>query len=101
MVIRSEIVTAQGIDFLPAIDSLFLPEPSADALQAVLHFAASHYRGQVSSAMITAPNLQGVDAALLRSAGLRATTSCFLGHLFVPDSATFLLAAEGTNLEIV
>jgi hypothetical protein len=101
MVIRSEIVTAHGIDFLPSIDSIFLKEPSADALRAILHFAASHYRGQVSSTVITAPNLQGVDAALLRSAGLRATTSRFHGYLFAPDSATFLLAAEGTNLEIV
>jgi hypothetical protein len=101
MVIRSEIVTAQGVDFLPAIDSMFLAEPSADALRAVLDFAAGHYRGRVSSPVITAPNLQGVDAALLRSAGLRATSSCFHGHLFVPDAATYLLAADGTNLEIV
>jgi hypothetical protein len=100
MVIRSEIITPQGVEFVSTIDNLFLPEPSSDLLRALLPFAGTHYADQVTSPVVTAPNLYGIDPAALCRAGFRATPSCFRGHLFAGDAADPLPGAEGTNYEI-
>jgi hypothetical protein len=100
MVIRSEIVTPQAIEFVSTIDNLFLPEPCPNQLRALLQFAGTHYADHVTSPVVTAPNLYGIAPGVLHEAGLRATPSCFRGHLFSGDGADPLLGAEGTNYEI-
>jgi hypothetical protein len=98
---RSEVVTAAGIEFNAAVETIFLPEPSAEILTALFCFAAAHYAGKVSSPVVLAPNLWGIDPAILRRAGVRATPSAFRGHLYVPGPGDDPFAgAEGTNLEI-
>jgi hypothetical protein len=98
---RSEVVTAAGIEFHAAVESIFLPEPSAEILTALFCFAAAHYAGKVSSPVVLAPNLWGIDPAILRLAGVRATPSAFRGHLYVPSPGDDPFAGtEGTNVEI-
>jgi hypothetical protein len=97
---RSEAVTAAGTEFSAAVESVFLPQPSAEILAALFRFAAAHYAGQVGSPVVLAPNLRGIDPGLLRKAGARATQSAFRGHLFVLGPADPFAGAEGTNLEI-
>jgi hypothetical protein len=97
---RSEAVGAGGIVFTAAIESVFLPEPSAEALVALFRFAAGRYAGRVSSPVVLAPNLWGIDRGLLRRAGARATPSAWRGHLFIPCREDPFAAVEGTNAEI-
>jgi hypothetical protein len=100
MLVRSEVVTLQGTDFVPTIASVYLPAPCPDVLRALLRFAATHYAGQVTSAVITAANLHGIDPVILRQAGLRATATWFQGHLFATKADEALAGAQGTNLAI-
>jgi hypothetical protein len=51
--------------------------------------------------VITAPNLGGIGVGTLKSAGLRASPSCFEGYLFTAAGEGPLRGAEGTNLEII
>jgi hypothetical protein len=101
MLMRADVLTAPGRERVATIDSLSLPEPSADALQALARFAADRWAGQVTSPVVMAPNLQGIDSGLLRSAGFRATPSAFNGYLFFRDRDHAFQDAEATNLEIV
>jgi hypothetical protein len=100
MLVRSEIVTPQGTDFVPTIASVYLPSPSPDVLRALLRFATTHYAGQVTSAVITAANVHGIDPVILRQAGLRASVTWLRGHLFVARGDEALGGAQGTNLAI-
>jgi hypothetical protein len=93
-------MTSTGLAHTSAVESVFLPEPSAEALAALLRFAGVCYAGQVGSPVVLAPNLWGIDPGVLRRAGARATPSAFRGHLFVPAGEDLLAGAEGTNLEI-
>jgi GNAT superfamily N-acetyltransferase len=100
MLVLSRATTRRGPEQVVMVDSLFLPEPSAEVLKAILEHAGGRWREQVTSPVITVPNLHGLDPALARSVGLRATPSRFTGHLFAPaDSPMF--SAHGTTLEIV
>jgi hypothetical protein len=102
MVIRSEVRTATGIVHVPSIDSLFLNKPSADALMALGRFTAERWPGAgTSPTVVLAPNLHGVEPAMIRSAGFRATPSLFKGYLFYLDNHARLASATGTNLEVI
>lgn len=101
MVIRSEVCTHRGLEFVSSIDAAFLPSHSADALRAVALFAARRFAGEVTSPVVTAANLVGFDAVCLKGAGFRATVGRFAGHLFCPTQTDRILGALTTNHEIV
>jgi hypothetical protein len=101
MVALSEVVSPQGLESIPMIDSVFLPRPSAEALIALVRFASERWAGRATSPVVSAPNLAGIDVAILRAAGLRATPSVFQGYFFVPMTKAPPEAIAGTNLEIV
>jgi hypothetical protein len=83
------------------IDSVFLPHPTAEILVALIRFSRERWAGQATSPVVTAPNLRGIDPAILRAAGLRATPSAFRGYFFSTGADTVPEAVAGTNLEIV
>ena len=101
MVVLSEVTTPHGLEYVPMIDSVYLPDPSADALKALLRFAGQHWADRSTSTVVTAPNLQGIDPGLLRTVGLRATQSCFHSYGFTAEESDPLRGASGTNLEVV
>jgi hypothetical protein len=101
MVVLSEVVSPKGVELIPMLDSIFLPRPSAEALIALVRFAGERWAGRASSPIVTAPNLRGIDAVVLRAAGLRAMSSVFQGYLFAPTFDALPDRIEGTNLEIV
>lgn len=100
MVVLCEMTTPQGVDRVALLDSLFLPEPDVEILKALLRFAAGAWPDRVSTPTISVPNAWGLDAGLLRAAGVRATPSGFDGFLFTTGDNVWE-KAEGTNLEII
>jgi hypothetical protein len=101
LAVLSEVISPRGIDMIPMIDSIFLPQPSAEALGALVQLAQERWACRASSSVVTAPNLKGIDAGLLRAAGLRATPSEFQGYLFASMCDTRSDEVLGTNLEVV
>jgi hypothetical protein len=101
MVVLSEMLSPQGSESIPMIDSIFLPHPSAEALIALIQYARARWAGRSTSMVVTAPNLKGVDGAILRAAGLRATPSAFRGYFFTPTTEVLPESIAGTNLEVV
>jgi hypothetical protein len=101
MLMRADVLTAAGRERVATIDSVSLPEPSADALRALARFAADRWADRVTSPVVMAPNLLGIDPGLLRLAGFRVTPSAFNGYLFFRDRDHAFRDAEATNLEIV
>jgi hypothetical protein len=101
MVVLSEAMTRHGIERVAMLDNLFLPEPSAEVLKAILDAAGRHWRERVTSPVVTVPNVHGIDPGLPRSIGLRATPSSFNGHLFTPAGTPTFDDVRGTTLEIV
>jgi hypothetical protein len=100
MCVLSEVITRQGFERVTALDNLFLPEPLAEPLQALLADAAGRWRDRVTSTVITVPNPSGIPADVLRWVGLRATASRFNGLLFEPSHAAPTDALR-TTLEVV
>ena len=83
------------------LDSVFSMQPQPEQLVELLIATSERMGGSCTSRSITAPNLQTIDPAILRRAGLRETPSGFQGHLFTLNSDDDLLEATTTNLEIV
>jgi hypothetical protein len=100
MAVLTEAVTRQGPERVTALDNLFLPEPSAEVLQALLADAAGRWSDQVTSTVVTVPNPSGIPAGLLRSVGLRAIPARFNGFLLEPDDAAPTISFR-TTLEVV
>jgi hypothetical protein len=101
MLVLSETVAPQGPEFIPMIDSVFLAEPTAEVLIALIQFSRERWAGHATSPVVTAPNLRGIDPTILRAAGLRATPSAFRGYFFSTMADVHFEAVAGTNLEIV
>ena len=80
MFVNAEILSTQGVQRVPMLESVALAEPTPTAIAALFEFAAS--RAQPGSTVI-ASNLSYIDAALLRAAGARALPSSFNAHAFV------------------
>lgn len=99
-VFLSEIATARGIDRVATLDALFLPEPTADRLAAVLRAASEAFAGQATAPVVSAPNLAIVPQDQLRPAGARATGATFDAFVVHPGDGPWL-DAEVTNLEVV
>jgi hypothetical protein len=101
LVALSRVIVPGGIESVPTIDSVYLPRPSAEALKALLHFASRRWKGRATSPVAIAPNLMGIEAAILRAAGLRATPSVFQGYYFDPMAGALPAAVTGTNMEVI
>lgn len=100
MVVLGEMTTPQGIDRIALLESIFLPQPGVETLKALLKFAAGLWPDRVSTPTISVPNAWGLDAGLLRAAGVRATPAGFEGYLFTRGDGVWATAG-GTNLEIL
>jgi predicted N-acetyltransferase YhbS len=101
LVVRADMATAKGVQPAVTVESVFLPWPEAGTLRALLDHAARRWPSAAGPTPVMAPNLQGLDAALLRSAGVRQVAPGFAGYVGVADPTHPLLGAESTNLEIV
>ncbi|WP_437568198.1 GNAT family N-acetyltransferase [Sorangium sp. So ce542] len=99
-VFLSEIATARGIDRVATVDALFLPEPTADRLAAVLRAASEAFAGQATAPVVSAPNLALVPHDQLKPAGARPTDAAFDAFVLLPGDGPWL-DAEATNLEVV
>lgn len=101
IVASAEFVTAEGVHRSPVVEAFFCPDSAraANALQTLCHYAATHAEG---TGPVLFYNLQGVDAAALRAAGLRRTPTPFRAFLAAPDGSDHpFLQATATSLEIV
>ncbi|WP_437965560.1 GNAT family N-acetyltransferase [Sorangium sp. So ce260] len=99
-VFLSEIATARGFDRVATLDALFLPEPTADRLAAVLRATSEAFAGQATAPVVSAPNLAIVPPDQRRPAGARATDATFDAFVVHPDDGPWR-DAEATNLEVV
>ncbi|WP_437544030.1 GNAT family N-acetyltransferase [Sorangium sp. So ce367] len=100
VVFLSEIATARGIDRVATLGALFLPEPTADRLAAVMRGASEAFGGKATTPTVSAPNLAIVPEDQLRPAGVRATAATFDAFVIQPKGGPWL-DAETTNLEVV
>lgn len=98
MFVNAEVLSTQGLQRVPMLESVALAEPAPAALSALFAFAAS--RAQPGSAVI-ASNLSCIDAALLRAAGARALPSSFNAHAFVKGRRHVIETAAALNLEVI
>ena len=100
MTFLSAVVTAQGIERVATLDSVFLPSPTADRLSALVFAAAAAFAGEATSPAVSAPSLATLDAEVVRAARLRATGTAFEASVCHPEGHPFG-GAEATNLEVV
>ena len=98
MFVNAEVLSTQGLQRVPMLESVALAEPTPAALGALFEFAAS--RAQPGSAVI-ASNLSYIDAAMLRAAGARALPSSFNAYAFVRGQQHVVETAAGLNLEVI
>lgn len=97
----SEVMSPTGLESVATLEGLFLPEPSAPLLQALTRFAVERWGGRLTSKLVTIPNVQGIDPAVLLAAGIRATPGVFLGYLFLPEESPPLPDVSSTNVDVV
>jgi hypothetical protein len=100
VVLRSEVMTAAGVQHVATLDRLFLPVPDPGLLQALTRAAAGPWSGEALPGVVSLPNLWRFDPAGLRPIGVRQTGTCFRGHFVTRTPDHRLLGAEGTNLSI-
>lgn len=97
MLVNAEILSSQGVQRVPMLESVAFAEPTPDALGALFEFAAT--RAQPGSTVITS-NPSYLDGALLRAAGARALPSSFNPHAFVRGQKHVIETAAALNLEV-
>lgn len=97
----AESLSAVGVDRLAVVTSLALIEPSADALRAALSYAASRAGAGATSPMVVLQNPSGIDAATLRSAGLRALPTVLAAYLFTPPGCAGFPTARRCAVDVV
>jgi hypothetical protein len=100
LAVHGDFVTAAGPERSPMLESVFLPEPSAAVLGALLRFASARWPARGGAGVVLAPNLWGVDSEVVRAAGLRPTFASSVAYLSAIQAEEPFLEAEGTNLEI-
>jgi len=102
-IVRTELLTSEGLQSYATIDSVHLHQPSADALAAVVQLASRLWPNQVNPRLVLAPNLSGIGPAVLRAAGFREMprATIYNAHLFTYAPDDPLIAARSTNLEVV
>ena len=99
-VFLSEVATAAGVERVATVDALYLPEPTADRVAAVLRAASTTFAGEATVPAVSAPNLAIVPGDQLRPAGARPTAAIFDAFVVHPEGGPWL-DAEVTNLEVV
>lgn len=99
LIVRSQVITARGVEHVPSLDSVFLEGACAPALDALATFA-QHRWDSDGAAVVTAPNLQAVEADGIRSAGFRATRSAFNLSVMGPERDPVVREMTATNLEV-
>ncbi|WP_438023807.1 GNAT family N-acetyltransferase [Sorangium sp. So ce233] len=99
-VFLSEIATAAGVERVATVDALYLPEPTADRVAAVLRAASTTFAGEATVPAVSAPNLAIVPGDQLRPAGARPTAATFDAFVVHPEGGPWM-DAEVTNLEVV
>ena len=99
LVVRSQVVTAHGAESVPSLDAVFLNGTPAAALAALAAFALNRWPAD-GTPVVTAPNLQTVQADAIRMAGFRATRSTFNLSVMGPESDPTVRHTTTTNLEV-
>ncbi|MFN4260379.1 MAG: GNAT family N-acetyltransferase [Gemmataceae bacterium] len=100
LALRGEVVTPQGVETVAMLERLYLPNPTSEALSALVHAAAQPWHAPQPPPVVLASNLWGIAPAILRGAGFRQTPAQFAGHLAAKAPAHPFFHAEGTNLLI-
>ena len=96
----AEIATATGIERVATIDSVFLPEPTADRILALARATAQVFAGSTTGPVVSAPSLATIPAEMLKAAGIRRSGAVFDGFVVSGERHPYL-GAEVTNLEVV
>jgi hypothetical protein len=97
MIVVAAVLSAQGLQHVPMVESVCLPSQSPDGLRAVFNFAAKQYG---AAGTIVASNLSYFDTSLVRAAGARALPSSFNAYIFFRGRHAFENAAY-LNLEVI
>jgi GNAT superfamily N-acetyltransferase len=95
MAVCAEIVSNDGVQQVPMLESVCLSRSSADGLRAA--FAHAQLKGPAHAAVM-ASNLSQFDEALPRAAGARALPSIFHAYLFTRGAP--MLPASAVNIEV-
>jgi len=101
MTVRPEMVLRGGIDVATVVESPYLPRPSADLVRDLFISAAREVESRATPAIVTAPNLAGIEPEVLRSAGLRRTRSVFTGYACAPAASHPFLQADSADFEVM
>lgn len=99
-VLLAEITAGQGLERVPTVDAVFLPEPTSDRVAAVMRATAELFAAQATSPVVSAPSLTIVPPEQRKAAGLRRTGAIYESFVLLGDEHP-CLAAEVTNLEVV
>ena len=98
MIMVAAILSAQGLQHVPMLESVCLPSRSPDALRALFDFATERYG---AAQTIVASNLSYLDSSVVRAAGARALPSSFNAHVFLGGRTHSLQNATHLNLEVI
>ena len=99
LIVRSQVITARGVEQVPSLDAVFLGRACAPALDALATFA-QHRWSSDGTAVVTAPNLHTLEADAIRLAGFRATRSAFNLSVMGQEGDPVVRAMTATNLEV-
>jgi hypothetical protein len=99
LIVRSQVITARGVEHVPSLDSVFLEDPSATVISALATFARHRWPHDDTS-VVTAPNLQTVAAGPIRSSDFRATRSAFNLSVMGEQQDPVVGEMTATNLEV-
>lgn len=97
LIVRSELLTADGAEDVPSVDMVHLRERHAETLSAFRRFALERWNGP---SIVTAPNLDVVPAAAVRQSGFRATRSAFNLAILGDPAEPLTSEVVSTNLEV-
>jgi GNAT superfamily N-acetyltransferase len=97
LIVRSEVLTADGAEDVPAVDMVHLRDRHAETLSAFRMFALERWKGP---SIVTAPNLDVVPAAAIRQSGFRATRSAFNVAILGDPAELLTREVVSTNLEV-
>jgi GNAT superfamily N-acetyltransferase len=95
LIVHSEVLTATGAECVPSLDAVHVVAQHTEALRAFRAFALD-----CGAPIVTAPNLCGMPADAIRSAGFRATRSAFNAAILGSPADAFVQRARATNLEV-
>ena len=99
LIVRSQVITARGVEQVPSLDAVFLNRTSAPALDALATFAQRRWSHD-GMAVVTAPNLHVLEADTIRLSGFRATRSAFNLSVMGQEGDPVVREMAATNLEV-